>query len=70
MAHLTSDSIGFIGLGAMGVWMAGHLAEKLPKYTKLQVYDVIPDLVDGICAKYPERVVPASSPKEVADKSV
>jgi 3-hydroxyisobutyrate dehydrogenase len=70
MTATAADSIGFIGLGAMGMWMAVHLAEKLPKSTKLHVYDIVPSLVEDICARYPDRIIRGSSGKDVADKSV
>lgn len=70
MTSLATGSVGFIGLGAMGMWMAVHLAEKLPKSTKLRVYDIVPALVEELCTKYPDRVARASNPKDVADKSV
>jgi 3-hydroxyisobutyrate dehydrogenase len=70
MANIAADSIGFIGLGAMGMWMAVHLAEKLPESTKLQVYDIVPALVEELYSQYPNKIIKASSPKGVADKSV
>ncbi|KAJ5974531.1 hypothetical protein N7481_011741 [Penicillium waksmanii] len=69
MANIATDSIGFIGLGAMGMWMAVHLAEKLPESTKLQVYDIVPALVEDLYSKYPHKITKASSPKDVAGKS-
>lgn len=64
------DSIGFVGLGAMGMWMAVHLAEKLPEPTRLHVYDILPALVEELYLRYPHMIIKASSPKDVADKSV
>lgn len=65
-----AKAIGFIGLGNMGFWMATNLAEKLPVNSNVNVFDIVPALVDDICAKYPDRVVGCSGPKDVADKSV
>lgn len=73
IANMTIDqgkTIGFIGLGNMGFWMASHLAEKLPASSKLRVFDIIPALVDDICAKYPEKIVGCSGPKDVVIESV
>ncbi|KAJ5112683.1 hypothetical protein N7532_000728 [Penicillium argentinense] len=69
MTATAADSIGFIGLGAMGMWMAVRLAEKLPKSTKLHVYDIVPSLVEDICARYPDKIIRGFSGKGVADKS-
>jgi len=70
MASLAANSIGFIGLGAMGMWMASHLAEKVSKSTKLYVFDIVPALVDDICLKYPDTVIKSTNPKELIDHSV
>ncbi|KAJ5522789.1 hypothetical protein N7513_013362 [Penicillium frequentans] len=70
MALTDPDSIGFIGLGAMGMWMADHLAEKLPPTTHLFIYDIITPLMNELYAKYPQKVVRCVSPKDVADQSV
>ncbi|KAJ5805239.1 hypothetical protein N7474_011126 [Penicillium riverlandense] len=64
-----ANSIGFVGLGAMGMWMATHLAVKLPASTKVHVFDIVPALVEEFCTKYPLKAVRSSSPKDVADKS-
>lgn len=70
MAILQLKAVGFIGLGAMGKWMATHLAEKLPPPAKMYVFDIVPALIDELCANYPQKVVSCSSPKDVGDKSV
>lgn len=54
----------------MGMWMATHLAEKLPPATTVLVYDIVPALVDDICTKFPHKVTRGSNPKDVADKAV
>ncbi|EXJ96332.1 hypothetical protein A1O1_01458 [Capronia coronata CBS 617.96] len=63
------SGIGFVGLGAMGLPMAGHLATKLPGQIKLFVYDINQASVDQILTDHPERVVKCTSAKNVADKS-
>jgi 3-hydroxyisobutyrate dehydrogenase len=63
-------NVGFIGLGAMGGPMVGHLAEKLPKETRIYIFDVVESLLDDFCAKYPNRAFKARNAREVAEKSV
>ncbi|EHY51949.1 hypothetical protein HRR83_003489 [Exophiala dermatitidis] len=63
------SGIGFIGLGAMGLPMAGHLAAKLPEDIQLFVYDINQASVDQLHKDYPKRVVECSSARDVADKS-
>jgi UDP-N-acetyl-D-mannosaminuronate dehydrogenase len=64
------SGIGFVGLGAMGLPMAGHLANKLPQHIRLFVYDINQSSVDQLYIDHPDRVVKASSGKNVADQSV
>jgi len=64
------SGVGFIGLGAMGLPMAGHLAEKLSENIRVSVFDIAESNMDELHNKYPKRVVKCSSAKEVADKSV
>lgn len=63
-------SVGFVGLGAMGMWMAIHLAEKLPSTTTIFVFDVVTPLMNELFAKYPEKVVRCINPRDVAEQSV
>lgn len=70
MGSMDVQHVGFIGLGAMGLPMAGHLAAKLPEETHIYVFDVVQTLLDQICQQYPEKVTACSSAKEVADRSV
>ncbi|EXJ79112.1 hypothetical protein A1O3_08613 [Capronia epimyces CBS 606.96] len=63
------SGLGFIGLGAMGLPMAGHLAAKLPEHIKVFVYDINPASVDQLQQEYPNRIVKGASAKDVADKS-
>lgn len=63
-------SLGFIGLGAMGLPMAQHLATKLPLGSPIWVYDVVEGVVNEFCAEFPERVFKAQSAKDVAERVV
>lgn len=62
--------VGFIGLGAMGKWMATHLADKLPGNAQLFVYDVVEALVDELVASYANRITKCKNAAEVAESSV
>jgi len=64
------SGLGFVGLGAMGLPMAGHLAAKLPENIRMFVYDINQSSVEQLHDPYPRRVVKCTSSKEVADKSV
>lgn len=70
MGSLNLDGIAWIGLGAMGLPMAGHLATKLPAEVSIYVYDIVRDFVEQICKQYPGKVKPCSSAKEAAERSV
>lgn len=70
MSRLQSRSVGFIGLGAMGMPMATHLADKLPEETRIYVFDVSRPSMEDLCKRYPGKVIGAESAKDVADKSV
>ncbi|KIW30434.1 uncharacterized protein PV07_06177 [Cladophialophora immunda] len=63
------SGLGFVGLGAMGLPMAGHLAAKLPSNVHIYAYDINQSSVDQLHHDYPERVTKCSGAKEVADKS-
>lgn len=63
-------SVGFIGLGTMGFPMAENLISKLPKESKLFVYDVSAESVDKFKAKFPKAVVACASAREVTEQSV
>jgi len=62
--------LGFIGLGAMGKPMLSHLANKLPKESRIWVYDVVEQMVDDACTEFPGRVLKAKSAKDVAQQVV
>ena len=70
MGSIDVMNIGFIGLGAMGSPMAGHLAAKLPEETHIFVFDVVQSLVDQLCQQYSDKVSACSNAREVADRSV
>jgi 3-hydroxyisobutyrate dehydrogenase len=67
---LVFKTLGFIGLGAMGRPMLVHLANKLPPESRIFVFDVIEDVVDEVCSQFPDRVLKASSAKDVAYHAV
>lgn len=66
------QSVGFIGLGAMGLPMAEQLLQKLPPSIPLHVYDVVPTGIDKL-AKHeaaPGRVHARDNSKAVTDSCV
>lgn len=63
-------SVGFVGLGTMGFPMAANLISKLPKGSRMYVYDISVDSVSKFKAQHPEEVVPCDSAKEVTEQSV
>lgn len=70
MGSIEATNIGFIGLGAMGSPMAGHLATKLPAETHIFVFDVVQSLMDQICQQHPHKVTACANAREVAEQSV
>ena len=64
------SGLGFVGLGAMGLPMARHLAAKLPDNIQVFVFDINPSSVEELYDQYPHRVVKCASAKQVADRSV
>lgn len=63
-------TIGFIGLGMMGVPMVENLIEKTPNSTLLSLYDVDEETVKRICEKYHGRATARGNSREVAENSV
>ncbi|EXJ75691.1 uncharacterized protein A1O5_00198 [Cladophialophora psammophila CBS 110553] len=63
------SGLGFVGLGAMGLPMAGHLAAKLPDNVHIYAYDINTSSMEQLHSDYPNRVTKCSGVKEVADKS-
>jgi 3-hydroxyisobutyrate dehydrogenase len=70
MVSFEYRSVGFIGLGAMGKPMAGHLAKKLPPDTPIYVFDVVKSAVHDLYTEFPNKVVRSANAKEVAEKCV
>lgn len=70
MASFDHESLCFIGIGAMGKPMVGHLVAKLPADTQIHVFDVSEKAIDEICAEYPGRILKGKSARQVAEKSV
>lgn len=63
-------SVGFIGLGTMGLPMAENLISKLPSGSKMYVYDIFEDAVRKFKAQHPDAVVPCGSAREATEHSV
>ena len=63
-------STGFIGLGAMGLPMAKHLASKLLEQNQIYVFDVEDEAMNKLNDEFPEMVVKCRSAKEVAENTV
>lgn len=63
-------SIGFIGLGMMGVPMVENVVKKTSDSTKIYVNDIVEDPVKQLCEQYPDRVESRKTAKEIADASV
>jgi 3-hydroxyisobutyrate dehydrogenase-like beta-hydroxyacid dehydrogenase len=63
-------AVGFVGLGAMGAPMVGHLANKLPAGIPIHIFDVVQSVVEDTCKQNPDRVFAGSGARDVADKSV
>ena len=73
MAAAASDlptSIGWIGLGLMGLPMATNLLKKTSEETKIYVFDVVEQAVQDFVKLNERRVEACKSSKEVSDKSV
>lgn len=70
MADLKCKNIGFIGVGAMGRPMVGHLAAKLPTEIQIHIFDVSAEAMNEVCAENPGRVLKAENLRDVAQKSV
>ncbi|KAH7130224.1 NAD binding domain of 6-phosphogluconate dehydrogenase-domain-containing protein [Dendryphion nanum] len=64
-----NSALGFIGLGAMGKPMLTHLAHKLPAESRIYIFDVVTQVVDELCAEFPDRVRKGSSAKDVAERA-
>ncbi|GME34950.1 hypothetical protein V501_10582 [Neofusicoccum parvum] len=63
------DSVGFVGLGVMGLPMVENLIKKLPADTRFYVFDVSKHAMEALSAQHPSQVEICSDAREVADKS-
>jgi 3-hydroxyisobutyrate dehydrogenase len=63
-------SIGFIGLGLMGVPMVENVIKKTSSDIRIYVNDVVEDAVKQLCEQYPDRVEKCDTAKDIAEKSV
>lgn len=70
MAAPGFSKVGFIGLGAMGKHMVEHLANKLPDESRIYIYDVSSSPVEELASRYPGKVIPSTSSKDVAENAV
>jgi 3-hydroxyisobutyrate dehydrogenase len=64
------ESVGWIGLGIMGMPMARNLLAKMKDSTQFYVYDVVQASIDQLVRDGQGRVHACSSSKDVADNSV
>lgn len=64
------SSIGFIGLGAMGAPMVGHLANKLSPEISIHIFDVVQSIVEELVNQFPNSIYAEKTSKDVAEKSV
>jgi 3-hydroxyisobutyrate dehydrogenase len=69
MGSVEIKHVGFIGLGAMGLPMAKHLATKLPDETRMYIFDIVEDLMEALYQQNRSRVIKCSSAKEVAGQA-
>jgi 3-hydroxyisobutyrate dehydrogenase len=63
-------SVGWIGLGVMGLPMVRNLLAKMENETQFYVYDVVQNSMDDFVEEGRGRVHACTSSKEVADLSV
>ncbi|KJR87774.1 3-hydroxyisobutyrate dehydrogenase [Sporothrix schenckii 1099-18] len=64
-----AQTIGFVGVGAMGKEMVINLAKKTPEGIKLYIHDVNEAAVQELVASFPERISAKASAKDVAQSS-
>jgi hypothetical protein len=63
-------SVGFIGLGMMGVPMVENLIRKSTEDILIYVNDVAEEPVKQLCEKYSDRVISRKTAKDIADVAV
>ena len=64
------ESLGFIGLGAMGKPMVINLANEIPLGSRIHVHDVVTAAMDELQELFPEKIIKCASAREVTEKSV
>jgi 3-hydroxyisobutyrate dehydrogenase-like beta-hydroxyacid dehydrogenase len=64
------SSVGFIGLGAMGLPMAKRICQRLTGGVQLFAFDIVSANVDQLVDSHKDTVVRCNSVREVAEKSV
>ncbi len=64
------QSVGFVGLGAMGKPMVINLARKLPAGSHIYVHDVVAAAANELCDAFPDVLVRGASARQVAEESV
>lgn len=64
------DTVGFIGLGAMGYPMAKNLTMRLPESAKVFVFDISAEAVEQLSSKMGSKVHACQNARDVAEKSV
>ncbi|KAK3388041.1 NAD binding domain of 6-phosphogluconate dehydrogenase-domain-containing protein [Podospora didyma] len=60
------NSVGFIGLGAMGKPMAINLAKALPAGSQIYIHDIVEAAAEELCTSFPQVIVKCENAKEVA----
>lgn len=68
--HSTTMRVGFIGVGAMGGYMASLLISKLSDDSRMFVYDVVPSLTENVIYESRGKAIACKSPVHVAQSSV
>jgi len=69
MSDFEYNTVGFVGLGAMGYCMTEQLVQKLPATTKICAFDVVQSVLERLSSESKGKVIPCSSAREVAEKS-
>ncbi len=71
MEHAQSvSSVGFIGLGAMGLPMAKRICQGFTGGVQLFAFDILSANVDQLVNDHEDTVIRCNSVREVAEKSV
>jgi 3-hydroxyisobutyrate dehydrogenase-like beta-hydroxyacid dehydrogenase len=70
MAAEKYKSVGFIGLGNMGLPMLENLIQKMSDATKFYIHDISSELLEQTTSKYSGKVEAMKNAKEVAERSV